>query len=95
MLVPNNRQRTKLFSYAGTVEAKKGGYNSNGTPIETEAVKQTDNSKDVNAIESYLTMINDDAPINHIFHNRFTIHDSSWNIDRFLPFSNFACEFLL
>ena len=72
----------------GTVEAKKGGYNSNGTPIETEAVKQTDNSKDVNAIESYLTMINDDAPINHIFHNSFYQNDPvahwSFSID-FIP----------
>ena len=72
----------------GTVEAKKGGYNSNGTPIETEAVKQTDNSKDVNAIESYLSMINDDAPINHIFHNSFYQNDPvahwSFSID-FIP----------
>ena len=72
----------------GTVEAKKGGYNSNGTPIETEAVKQTYNSKDVNAIESYLTMINDDAPINHIFHNSFYQNDPvahwSFSID-FIP----------
>ena len=72
----------------GTVEAKKGGYNSNGTPIETEAVKQTDNSKDVNAIESYLTMINDDVPINHVFHNSFYQNDPvahwSFSID-FIP----------
>lgn len=72
----------------GTVEAKKGGYNSTGAPIETEEVKQTDNSKDVSAIESYLTMINDDAPINHIFHNSFYQNDPvahwSFSID-FIP----------
>lgn len=75
-------------SDGGTVEAKKGGYNSTGAPIETEEVKQTDNSKDVNAIESYLTMINDDAPINHIFHNSFYQNDPvahwSFSID-FIP----------
>ena len=72
----------------GTVEAKKGGYNSNGTPIETEAVKQTDNSNDAAAIASYLSMINDDVPINHIFHNSFYQNDPvahwSFTID-FIP----------
>ena len=66
----------------------KGGYNSNGTPIETTPVSQTNNSNDAEAIASYLSMINDDVPINHIFHNSFYQNDPvahwSFTID-FIP----------
>lgn len=66
----------------------KGGYNSNGTPIETTQVSQTDNSNDAAAIASYLSKINDDVPINHIFHNSFYNNDPvahwSFTID-FIP----------
>ena len=66
----------------------KGGYNSNGTPIATTPVSQTDNSNDAEAIASYLSMINDDVPINHIFHNSFYQNDPvahwSFTID-FIP----------
>ena len=66
----------------------KGGYNSNGTPIATTPVSQTDNSNDAAAIASYLSMINDDVPINHIFHNSFYQNDPvahwSFTID-FIP----------
>lgn len=66
----------------------KGGYNSDGTPIATTPVSQTDNSNDAAAIASYLSMINDDVPINHIFHNSFYQNDPvahwSFTID-FIP----------
>ena len=66
----------------------KGGYNSNETPIATTPVSQTDNSNDAAAIASYLSMINDDVPINHIFHNSFYQNDPvahwSFTID-FIP----------
>lgn len=66
----------------------KGGYNSNGTPIATTPVSQTDNSNDADAIASYLSKINDDVPINHIFHNSFYQNDPvahwSFSID-FIP----------
>ena len=66
----------------------KGGYNSDGTQIATTPVSQTDNSTDAEAIASYLSMINDDVPINHIFHNSFYQNDPvahwSFSID-FIP----------
>lgn len=65
-----------------------GGFNSNGAPIQTAPITQTDNSKDVEAIASYLSKINDDVPINHIFHNSFYQNDPvahwSFSID-FIP----------
>lgn len=66
----------------------KGGYNQDGTPVETTPVSQTNNSNDAEAIASYLSMINDDVPINHIFHNSFYQNDPvahwSFTID-FIP----------
>lgn len=66
----------------------KGGYSQDGTPIETTPVSQTNNSNDAAAIASYLSMINDDVPINHIFHNSFYQNDPvahwSFTID-FIP----------
>lgn len=71
-----------------TATSVKGGYNSDGTPIATTPVSQTDNSTDAEAIASYLSMINDDVPINHIFHNSFYQNDPvahwSFTID-FIP----------
>lgn len=71
-----------------TATSVKGGYNSDGTPIATTPVSQTDNSSDAAAIASYLSMINDDVPINHIFHNSFYQNDPvahwSFSID-FIP----------
>jgi len=65
-----------------------GGFNSNGAPIQTAPITQTDNSKDAEAIASYLSKINDDVPINHIFHNSFYQNDPvahwSFSID-FIP----------
>lgn len=72
----------------GAPTSRKGGYNSDGTPIEAQSVSQTDNSSDANAIASYLSMINDDVPINHIFHNSFYQNEPvahwSFSID-FIP----------
>ena len=56
---------------SGETSIAQGGFNSNGTPIQATNIQPTDNSKDVEAIASYLSMINDDVPINHIFHNSF------------------------
>lgn len=56
---------------SGETSVAQGGFNSNGTPIQATNIQPTDNSKDVEAIASYLSMINDDVPINHIFHNSF------------------------
>jgi len=56
---------------SGETSVARGGFNTNGTPIQATNIQQTDNSKDVEAIASYLSMINDDVPINHIFHNSF------------------------
>ena len=65
-----------------------GGFNSNGTPIQTAPITHTENSKDAEAIASYLSMVNDDVPINHIFHNSFYQNDPvahwSFSID-FIP----------
>lgn len=75
-------------SSSGETSVAHGGFNSNGTPIQTANIQPTDNSKDVEAIASYLSMINDDAPINHIFHNSFYQTDPvahwSFSID-FIP----------
>lgn len=71
-----------------SVTVKHGGFNSNGTPATSTAISQTNNSKDAEAIASYLSMINDDVPINHIFHNSFYQNDPvahwSFSID-FIP----------
>ena len=71
-----------------TAASVKGGYNSDGTPIATTPVSQTNDSNDAAAIASYLSMINDDVPINHIFHNSFYQNDPvahwSFSID-FIP----------
>lgn len=71
-----------------SVTVKQGGFNSNGTPTTATAIGQTNNSKDAEAIASYLSMINDDVPINHIFHNSFYQNDPvahwSFSID-FIP----------
>lgn len=56
---------------SGETSVAQGGFNSNGTPIQATNIQPTDNSKDAEAIASYLSMINDDVPINHIFHNSF------------------------
>lgn len=71
-----------------SVTVKQGGFNSDGTPATATAVSQTNNSKDAEAIASYLSMINDDVPINNIFHNSFYQNDPvahwSFSID-FIP----------
>ena len=65
-----------------------GGFNTDGSQIETTQISQTNTSSDVAAISSYLSMINDDVPINHIFHNSFYQNDPvahwSFSID-FIP----------
>lgn len=71
-----------------SVTFKQGGFNSDGTPATSTAISQTNNSKDAEAIASYLSMINDDVPINNIFHNSFYQNDPvahwSFSID-FIP----------
>lgn len=71
-----------------SVTFKQGGFNSDGAPATSTAISQTNNSKDAEAIASYLSMINDDVPINNIFHNSFYQNDPvahwSFSID-FIP----------
>lgn len=71
-----------------TATSVKGVYNSDGAQIATTPVSQTNNSNDAAAIASYLSMINDDVPINHVFHNSFYQNDPvahwSFTID-FIP----------